>query len=437
MKTRPSWKPRKLSRLELLKWFGPSIVLAAIGFAIAYQFVEPAPPRTFTLAAGPADGAYYTYALAYRHALSKQGVTIKVVETAGTTENLGLLNASNGVDVAFVQSGVAEPVDGPGLLAIASLYFEPLWVFYRSEPMDRLSQLRSRRVAVGAEGSGTRALAQRLLGDNGVDPDNTELLPLSGNDAAEALEQGRVDAALFVASPHTELVGWLLRADGIKLMSIGRAEALQNRHRYLSKLTLFEGVIDPGDNVPSVDHALLAPAATLVAREGFHPALVDLLLDAATSIHGQGDWLEEPGEFPSPRYVDFPLFPVATDFFESGRPLLQRMLPFWAATLVSRLKILLVPLLTLAIPLLKLVPRVYQWRVRRRINRWYQALQKLESTVPAGEEAERLEDILKEIEHIEAEVAKVKVPASYGDNLYQLRFHTAMAREKLQALKKA
>ena len=422
-----SWKP-------VLRWCGPSLLLAAIGFVIAYQFVEPAPPKTVTLAAGAGDGSYYTYALAYRHALSRDGITVNVRETAGTVENLALLQAGD-ADIAFVQGGVAPGTALPDLLAIASLYFEPFWVFYRGEPIDRLPQLRGKRCAIGSAGSGTQALAKHLFEDNGIDETNTTLLPLGGTAATEALEKGEVDVALFVASPHTELVQWLLQTEGISLVSFSRADALQNRHRYLARQVLYEGVIDPGRNLPASDHTLLSPAATLVCRNDFHPALVDLFLDAATDIHGQGDWLEDPGDFPSPRYVDFPLSDIASDFFESGRPFLRRVFPFWAATLASRLKIMLVPLLTLAIPLLKLVPRLYRWRIRRRINRWYQALQKLETAIPENQRQERLQEVLDEIGHIEEEVAKVKVPASYGDNLYQLRFHTSLARQKLDALK--
>ena len=425
---------RQTSWKVILKWFGPSLLLAAIGFVIAYQFVEPAPPKSVTLAAGPGDGAYYTYALAYRHALSRDGITVNVLETAGTVENLALLS-EGAADVAFVQGGVAPEVASAEFMTIASLYFEPLWVFYRGDTIDRFSQLKGKRCAIGAEGSGTRALSLRVLEDNGIDASSATLLPLGGTAAATALEKSEIDVALFVASPHTEIVQWLLQADDVSLVSFSRAEALQNRHRFLSRQILYEGVIDLGKNLPASNHTLLSPAATLVGRGDFHPALVDLFLDAATGIHGQGDWLESPGEFPSPHYVDFPLSGIAADFFESGRPFLRRILPFWAATLVSRLKIMLVPLLALAVPLLKLVPRVYQWRVRRRINRWYQALQKLETGIPAHERKERLEEILEEITHIEEEVAKVKVPASYGDNLYQLRFHTSLAREKLDALK--
>ncbi len=420
---------------DFWKWFVPSVVVAVVGFIIAYQFVEPAPPRSFTLASGREGGWYHAYATRYREALAAYGIDVRLVETAGTVENLALLGEEGGADLAFVQSGVASPGAEDDRVSVASLYFEPFWIFYRGEPGDRLADLDGKRIAVGAEGSGTRALALRLLKDGGVTAETARLLPLSGDRAAEALEAGEVDAGLFVISPRAPLVTRLLGAEGVRLMSLRNAEALHRRHRYLSVLTLEEGVIDPSGPLPARDVRLLSPAATLVARGDFHPALTDLLLDVAGKVHGEGSWLSEPGAFPSPLYVDFPLADVSKDFFENGRRFLRRVLPFWAATLVNRLKVLLLPLLTLAFPLVKLVPPLYKWRIRARINKWYSTLQRLEAEVPPDERAERIEEVLKAIQRIEAEVAKVQVPASYGDNLYQLRFHTSIARQKLEALK--
>ncbi|MHC5078409.1 MAG: TAXI family TRAP transporter solute-binding subunit [Planctomycetota bacterium] len=423
------------SKNDFWKWLIPSVILAAVGCIIAYQFVEPAPPRAFTLAAGPKDGVYFTFAKRYADTLAGYGIDIRVLETAGTTENLERLKKPGGADVAFVQSGVAEPDGTTGLVSVASLYFEPLWVFHRGNSEGRLAELKGKRIAVGAEGSGTRALALRLLRDAGITETSTRFAPLSGESAALALEGGDVDAAIFVISPHAPIVERLLRREGIQLMNLRCAEAWERRHRFLSMLTLPEGVIDPAGPLPSSTVRLLSPAATLVARGDFHPALIDLLLDVAGKIHDRGDWLEAPGEFPSPRYVDFPLSEVSSDFFKHGRRFLRRVLPFWAATLVNRLKIMLLPLLTLVFPLFKLVPPLYRWGIRRRINRWYQALQKLEREVPLDERADRIDEVLKAIQRIEEEVAKVQVPPSYGDNLYQLRFHTSIAREKLEALK--
>jgi len=216
-------------------------------------------------------------------------------------------------------------------------------------------------------------------------------------------------------------------------MSLARANALCSRHRYLSPVRIHRGVIDPAHDLPPADLTLVSAVATLVVREDVHPALQDLLLDAADRIHGNGNWIEAPGSFPSPRFVEFTLADQAADFYKSGRSFLQRVFPFWAATLMNRLKIMLTPLLTLLLPLFKLVPPLCQWRIRRRINRWYKALQQLESAADTGGVSRRTEELLKEIAHIEEEIDKVKVPPAYGDNLYQLRFHTSMARKKLEA----
>lgn len=423
------------SKGDFWKWIVPSVVLAGVGFVIAYQFVEPAPPSRFTLAAGPAAGYYHRYAERYREAFAEYGIEVEVVETAGTIENLERLRTEGGADVAFVQSGVADPEACGDLVSIASLYFEPLWIFHRGEASGRLADLRGKRIAVGEEGSGTRALALRLLADGGVTADNAAFATLGGEAAVEALERGDMDAAIFVISPRAPRIRRLLQAEGIQMVDLRCAEALQRRHRYLSQLLLPEGVIDPAAHLPASDKRLLSPAATLVARGDFHPALVDLLLDVAGTVHESGGWFEEPGRFPSPRYVDFPLSEVSADFFKNGRRFLRRVLPFWAATLVNRLKILLLPLITLAFPLVKLVPPLYRWGIRRRIYRWYQALQKLEREVPPDERAERIEEVLRAIQRIDEEVAKVQVPPSYGDDLYQLRFHTSIARQKLEAMR--
>lgn len=421
---------------DKLKTFAPAIVLALVGLVITYQFVGPPPPRSLVLSAGSEGGSYAAYARRYQAMLAENGITLEVRASAGSLENLARLKAGE-VDAAFVQTGVVSgDKDDAVLLSLGSLYLEPLWIVYRGETVTMLTQLAGRRVAVGAEGSGTNALVMQLLADNGVTGDAAELLPLASRDAAAALKDGTIDAACFVTSPTSPLLKELLAFGELKLMSFARANAVCNRHRFLSPLKLYRGVIDPAGDLPPVDHTLVGAAATLVVRESLHPALQDLLLDAADRIHGAGNWIEEPGDFPSPQFVEFALAEQADDFYTRGRSFLQRIFPFWAATLINRLKIMLIPLLTLLIPLIKLVPPLYQWRIRRRINRWYKALQELENAVDAGGVSKGAGELVKEIEHIEGEVARVKVPPSFGDNLYQLRFHTSIARKKLEALKR-
>ncbi|MDH3475609.1 MAG: hypothetical protein OEM59_18165, partial [Rhodospirillales bacterium] len=293
-------------------------------------------------------------------------------------------------------------------------------------------RLAGRRLAIGAEGSGTRAVALQLLADNDLTEPPTRLLPLEGMAAAEALLAGEVDAAFFVASPAAPVVRRLLEADEVRLMSLSRAEAYTRRYHFLSKLVLPEGVIDFERNLPPADVALLAPTANLVAREELHPALIVLLLRAAAEVHGAGGLFEQPGEFPSARFIDFPLSDTARRYFKSGPPLLQRFLPFWAADLIDRLLILLLPLVTLLIPLLRIVPPAYRWRVRSRIYRWYRELQEVDDSLEALGSRDQVGRNLAELDRIESEVKQLTVPLAYADSLYHLRLHIDFVREKLR-----
>ena len=420
------------------KIFAPAILLTLVGFVIAYSFMAPAPPRHIEIASGGPEGAYFMFAGRYREALAREGITLTVRPTSGSVENLGLLgDQASGVDVAFVQSGVGALADGStaaGLRSLASLYFEPLWLFSRGgRPPARLTDLAGRRVAIGGAGSGTRAVVEQLLADNGITGPPTVLLPLGGQQAADALSRGEVDAAFFVASPKAPVVRALLRAEGIVPMSFARAEAYTRVHGFLSRVTLPEGAIDFAANIPARDIALLAPTANLVARAELHPALTALLLQTATEINGAGGLFEKPGQFPAPLYLDFPLDEAARRYFKDGPPFLQRYLPFWAANLIDRLKIMLLPLVTLLFPLFKIVPPTYRWRVRSRIYRWYRELQAVEGRLRAAASKQELGELRAELERIDDEVARVSVPLSYADALYHLRQHIRFVRDKLDS----
>jgi TRAP transporter TAXI family solute receptor len=423
---------KKKSR-EFLKIFGPAIIITLIGFVVVYQFVDPAPPDHVSIGTGSQTGAYYPFGKQYEKILTRDGITLEVRSTAGSVENIKLLKSpEDGVDVAFVQGGIGNPVDSPDLASLGSLYFEPLWVFHRTDmPVKRLSDLHQKRIAVGPEGSGTRAVALQLLADNSITTDETSIFPTGGNEAVKALKQGVIDVAFFVASARSSVVQTLLKTRGISLMSFERAEAYTRIHRFLSSVILPEGVIDFDLNIPSEDIVLLAPAAILVAREDIHPALIDLLLQAASEVHRGGGLFEEVNQFPSQKYVDFPLNKDAVRFFKHGPPFLQRFLPFWAATLVDRLKIMLLPLLTLLIPLMKIVPPGYRWRVRRKIFHWYKELQAVDLEVNENDPLEKLNTYLTELRKIDEEVKQVTVPLSYAAELYALRIHIAHVQRRI------
>ncbi len=414
-----------------LRIFGPAVALTVLGFVVAYQFVDPAPPSQVSIASGNAGGAYYLFAQRYAEVLARDEIEVEVLKTAGSLGNIELLENGT-VDVAFVQGGVGSTT--PGLVSLASLYFEPVWIFYRSDDsIQTLNDLRGKRIATGAEGSGTRVVALELLKDNSIEAPATKLLPIGGEEAADALRGGRVDAAFLIASPASPTVRTLLEDESIALMSFGRAEAYTRIHHYLSRVILPEGVINMRRNIPDQDVVLLAPTANLVASPNLHPALIDLLLHAAEETHGSGGLFEKHAQFPAPEFLEFPLSREARRFFKSGPPFLQRFLPFWAAIFIDRMMIMLLPLVALAIPLFRLMPPVFRWRIRSRIYRWYRELLAIDPAIDEQVPTALVEAHLSDLDRIEREVTKVDVPLSYTDQVYHLRLHIELVREKLES----
>lgn len=438
MAPKAEWGARRKQRAsrDWLKLGGGGLLLAIAAFALAALFVEPAPPSQITISAGEEGGAYILFANRYRENLARHGIALEVLSSAGSVENLGRLRRGE-ADVALVQGGAAAGED-EGLLSLGSVFLEPLWVFHRRGlELARISDLRGRRVAVGPAASGTRAVAIRLLAGNGADGPPTQLVGIGAEAAAEALLVGALDACFMIASPRSPVVSRLLVAEEVALMSFSRAPAYARVHRFLSELMLPEGAIDLAANVPPRSIALVAPAANLVVRESFHPALVDLLLQAAAEVHGVPGLFAEPGQFPAPRYLELPLSREARRYYKAGPPFLQRYLPFWAATQVDRLKVMLVPLLALLVPLLRLFPPVYRWRVRSRIYRWYKELRWVDPNPDERGRVDHLAERFAEVARIEGEVRQLPTPLSYAEELYDLRLHIELVRGKLEAARRA
>ena len=411
--------------------FGSAALLTLIGFVVAWQFVNPAPPRTLVIATGQQDGAYYLFAEHYRQQLAVDGIELEILTSSGSIDNLELLK-NKAVDLAFVQGGTGSSADADILSSLGSLYYEPLWVFYRGEQtLTRITQLQDKRIAIGEPGSGTHAIAELLLADNFMDAGTATIQPVGGTAGAQALLQGNIDALFLVASPAAPLVQDLLHRQDIRLMSFARAGAYTRLHHFLSAVSLPEGVIDMQANLPPRDTVLLAATANLVVRDGFHPALVSLLLQIATRTQSSGGLFERPGNFPNSANLEFPLNEDARRFYEQGPPFLQRYLPFWSASLIDRLKIMLLPLLTLLLPLVKIMPPMYRWRVRKKIYRWYRELQLLDDASHEHPDDAVQAELLKKLDTIEEEVRKVSVPLSYADELYSLRLHIGLVRNSL------
>lgn len=406
--------------------YGPAALLVVAAFLLALQFIKPAPPDRVVMATGAADGAYHAFAKRYAAFLAREGIELELRQSAGSIENLALLRSGE-VALALVQGGVDDsPGDSAGLESLGSVYYEPLWLFHRSDlPLRQLRGLGGHRIAIGPEGSGTRALVTRLLRENGV-AENPEWLDLGGRVAVDALRAGEIDAVFLVTSAQNELVQRLLRDADVTLFDVARADAYTRRHRFLNSLLLPEGAVDLAANIPDAPKRLLAPAANLVSHPDLHPAVIDLLLQAANEVHRDGGWFESQDEFPMPGLLAFPLNREAERYYEHGPPLLQRFLPFWAASLVDRLKVMLLPLLVLLFPLLKVMPPIYTWRMRARVYRWYDELEQAEHRLAMGERDKSW--VEAELDRIESEVQRVKVPLSFTDQLYHLRQHIDLVR---------
>ncbi|HEV2551562.1 MAG TPA: TAXI family TRAP transporter solute-binding subunit [Stellaceae bacterium] len=429
----PWWQGYFRIWIERIGVVAPAVVLTTAAFAVAYHFVQPAPPGHFVMATGAADGVYSYYGRIYRDLMAREGIEVTLVETAGSIDNIDLLNRGK-ADVAFVQGGTRNDEGDTKLRSLASLYFEPIWLFVRKDlPAARLAELRGRRVAVGAEGSGTRALALQLLGDIGLNDTSTRISPLGGSEAMAALREERLDAAFLIGPGNSALVRGFFAAPEIRLLPVDHTGAFRLQHRFLSLLTLPEGAIDFPADLPPADTVLLAPAANLVMREDFHPALAELLLIQARQIHSYAGIFEEAGEFPSRKFLDYPIAEPAGRFFDSGPSFLQRFLPFWAANLIDRLKIMLLPLIALAYPFIKVIPPTYNWRMQSRINRWYKELQAIERNLLAGATPEELRQQLARVEAIEQKVRRITMPVAYGNPLYSLRGHISMLRDELRS----
>lgn len=428
---------REYSPRDLLVVGLPLLLLVIGGFWFASRFIQPAPPDTLVISTGGAGGAYQRYGAVYKDVLARYNVELIEQPSAGSTENLARLrDPEQPVDVAFIQGGTARVQEDDALLSLGSLYHEPLWIFYREGlgTPSRIADLKGLRVAIGGEGSGTRYLAQELLFINQIDAKNTRLLTQGGLGLAQALANKRIDAAFVVGPTQSAAIWTLLHTPGVKLMNLVHAEAYTRQFPYLGKLVLPRGAVDMAADLPPKDVELLAPMATLVVREVTHPALIDLLMQAMSEAHGGTGIFQRAGEFPRAPVMtaaDFPLSPEAQRYYKSGKPWLQRFLPFWAATLVDRMVVLLIPLFAVLIPVMKIAPGLYNWRVKSRIYKRYGELKFIEAEVEAAPAKLTREEWMRRVDAIERDVNHLTMPLTFSDMVYTLRSHITLVREAI------
>jgi TRAP transporter TAXI family solute receptor len=431
-----------LSLRDLLASAGPLLLIGVVLLVLAYRWLNPTPPKTVILATGPAQSVYAEFGRRYQRALAADGIDVVLLPSTGSSANLQLLRDGK-ADVAFVQGGTAasQPDDAYELVSLGSLFVEPVWVFYRapaaasarsSSAVQRLSgiaQLKGLRVNVGTHGSGVPNLMHRMLEVNRIEQSEIKLSYLEETPATVEFLAGRLDAMVFISAPESHMVQMLLQTPGVKLLDFAQHEAYARRLPFLTPVTLPRGVVDLAKDVPSQDVRLVASTTSMLARANTHPALLTLFAQNSQTLHGGAGWFNRAREFPSLQHGELPLAKEGERAITEPVPLLQRYLPFWIANLIERMWLVLGILVATMLPLSRIVPPLYQFRVRSRVFRWYGHLREIENDIEARSVDPTT--LLKKLDSLEAQAEKVSLPLSYTDELYTLRHHIHLVRKKL------
>ncbi|MFL6566740.1 MAG: TAXI family TRAP transporter solute-binding subunit, partial [Burkholderiales bacterium] len=415
---------------DLMLTFGPFVLIAVALLVAAYAMLDPTPPKRVVLATGPENSAYAKWGELYAAELKRYGIRVELRQTMGSLQNRRLLrDPKEKVDVAFVQGGSNDgslaaddkkKEDMEELVSLGTVAYDPVWIFYRAESAKKLGkdalvsalpQMRGWRVNVGVRGSGTPGITGRIFAANLVERDELKRSNLDETAAVVALLGAELDAAVLVSPPESPMVQMLLQTPGIRLYEYLQAESYARRYPFLSPVVLPRGVVDIARDVPPADTTLIATTTSLLAREDIHPALVQLFVQAAARIHSGPGWIARAGTFPNSRQSEFALAKDAARYYQSGPPLLQRYLPFWLANLIDRMWVALFSIIAVLIPLSRLVPPLYAFRIRSRVFRWYRNLRQIESD--AGLREKTPAELLAALDRLEGRVAAITVPLSY------------------------
>ncbi|MCY0856397.1 TAXI family TRAP transporter solute-binding subunit [Cupriavidus sp. D39] len=424
--------PMAPGRRRLLM-LGAILLLAALGWAVAIV-LKPAIQRTIVITTGANKGIYRGFAQRYAPILERDGIKLDIRSSSGSIENYERLrDPDSEYEVGFIQSGTASPQETDGLQTIAAISYEPIWVFYRGDAtVDRLAQLRGKRVAIGIPGSGLLNVSRVLLAYSGISASNTTLLEMNAMQAYQGLEDGQLDAAFFIGRPDAEMQQTLLNSN-LRLMNFAQADALVQKFPSLSKIIFPRASTSIVNDLPQADVTLLAATALLVSKDTLHPALVYLLLEAAKSVHGGDDYFTPLGTFPNLNTSEFPVSDESTRYFKSGRPFLQRYLPFWLASFIERRLLILLPFMALLLGLLQALPRMAEARIKNRLVVWYREIKALEDEIWTSHQPTpgQIAQWRDEIENIDAHASQIRIPERYFQDVYALKQAIGVVRERI------
>jgi TRAP transporter TAXI family solute receptor len=430
-----------MNRIQGLR-YNPYALLALLVLLIVFVFgvlwtLIPAPPKSIAIAAGFQDGLYYRFGERMQSSLKKEGVELQVLTTGGTLDNLALLaDPKSGVDLAMIQGGVADVTQYPQLVSIAGMFYEPVWVFYREasfkgipDGLTLLTQLKGKRVSIGNPGSGTNSIAKLLLETSGIHSADLDMQTLTPQEGASKLATGHLDAVFVVAASEAPLLNGFVNLPGIQLMNFVQADAYTRALPFLTKVEVPRGMLSIERDQPRLSRQMIAATATLVSRETISPAIVSLLLQNAQGVLKSYSRLQKPGEFPSINGLDFPLQIDSEIYLKDGPSFLHRHLPFWTAVWVGRFARVVIPILAILIPLVTYIPALRNLILRIRLSRIYAELKVIERSASDPASRGNNKQMLAEIQ---TQVNAMKVSTLESKELYDLKGHVNMVRERLK-----
>ncbi len=435
--------PRKFRLRRRVLW-AVALLSSLASLGLSLWLVGSPPPRTIVLGTGDPHGGFAALGDSYKQRLERMGLHVELVESHGSIENLRRLQRGE-LDVAFVQAGVVQALDGTdNLRGLAAIGSHPLWIFSAAKtPITSLRELAGHKVSLGPRDSGTAALARLLLQEYGVTTANTTFLNFSMGETSQALRAGQADYAFLVCSCEAPVIHELLTEQQARLDNLGQHQAaIAHRFRYLRPVKLPRGVLDLEHDLPAEEIPLLAPRILLVARDDLHPRAIEQVLKVAQTIHSAGNRLDEQGQFPTIDGMDLPPHLAAEKFLKSGESLAARLLPYWGVRLFWQIQLLVLPILALLLPFWRTLPLLYTYRINRILKQHYQALRDLESRIDHCNDLVELRKLLDALGALRTDMQGLsrKLPAHLQRDVYHWRLHVAVVqtegRERLQRLER-
>ncbi len=421
-----------LNRSQVLKGLAAILCIAGITW-LALDYFVPSPPKKIAIATAFKGGAYELFGHRYQEELAKSRVTLDVLLTKGSVENLSLLQDDKShVQVAFVQGGISNGKQEPGVLSLGRINYQLFWVFYRAtDTFEHLAQLKGKRVAVGPVGSATQIIAEKILAANDVKSDNTVMSPLAGEPAIKALNESKVDVIFLAFAPDAPVIQAVLHDPNIKLMSLQRVDALTRIFPFLVKLIMPQGVVDLARNIPATDVTMIGTTNAILVRQDLHPEIIYILARTLQETHSDAGLFQRAGEFPSQTDPEYPIAQTALDYYKNGPSFLHRYLPFWAANYIRRVIAIFVGAIAIVLPLFNYAPRLYMWVIRENMSKLYRRLRVIEKGLQTELTTPQVASFQDDLENIDKMASRLSVPIRHSALLFSLKIHINLIRTRL------